>query len=123
MNCPNCGNLETKKTADAARFERLELRDVTAKGAKSKNVTVKDKAGKILAEGLIGKRNEDLFGTGKGGVYMRIAGKKESWLIEGHCQYRERARRLGIEKRLSILNGGRHEAPSDYLTQGRSCGG
>ena len=71
------------KTADPARFDRLELRDVTAKGAKSKKVTVKDKAGKSLAEGLIGKRNENLFGTGKGGVYMRIAGKKESWLIEG----------------------------------------
>jgi hypothetical protein len=71
------------KTADSARFERLDLRDVTAKGAKSKKVTVKDKSGKSLAEGLIGKRNEDLFGTGKGGVYMRIAGKKESWLIEG----------------------------------------
>jgi hypothetical protein len=71
------------KTGDPARFERLDLRDVTAKGAKSKKVTVKDKSGKPLAEGLIGKRNEDLFGTGKGGVYMRIAGKEESWLIEG----------------------------------------
>lgn len=71
------------KTADTARFDRLELRDVTAKGAKSKKITVKDKGGKVLAEGLIGKRNEDLFGTGKGGVYMRIAGKPESWLIEG----------------------------------------
>ncbi|MDC0033991.1 DUF4340 domain-containing protein [Alphaproteobacteria bacterium] len=71
------------KTADPARFERLDLRDVTAKGAKSKKVTVKDKGGKTIAEGLAGKRNEDLFGTGKGGVYMRIAGKKESWLVEG----------------------------------------
>ena len=71
------------KTADPARFDRLELRDVAAKGAKSKKVTVKDKAGKPLADGLIGKRNEDLFGTGKGGVYMRIAGKTESWLVEG----------------------------------------
>ena len=71
------------KTADPARFGRLDLRDVTAKGAKSKKITVKDKSGKSLAEGLIGRRNEDLFGTGKGGVYMRIAGKKESWLIEG----------------------------------------
>ena len=70
-------------TSDPARFDRLGLRDVTAKGAKSKKVTVKDKAGKVLAEGLIGNRNEDLFGTGKGGVYMRIAGKGESWLIEG----------------------------------------
>lgn len=71
------------KTADAARFERLELRDVTEKGAKSKKITVKDKSGSALAEGLIGKRNEDLFGTGKGGVYMRVAGKPESWLVEG----------------------------------------
>jgi len=71
------------KTADPARFGRLDLRDVTVKGAKSKKVTVKDKAGKVLAEGLIGKRNEDLFGTGKGGVYMRLAGKPESWLVEG----------------------------------------
>ena len=71
------------KTGDPARFGRLDLQDVTAKGAKSKQVTVKDKDGKVLAQGLIGKRNEDLFGTGKGGVYMRIAGKPESWLVEG----------------------------------------
>lgn len=71
------------KTADPARFDRLELRDVTTKGAKSKKITVKDKSGNPLAEGLFGKRNEDLFGTGKGGVYMRVAGKPESWLVEG----------------------------------------
>jgi len=71
------------KTADPTRFARLELRDVTVKGAKSKKVTVKDKAGNILAQGLLGKRNDDLFGSGKGGVYMRIAGKQASWLVEG----------------------------------------
>lgn len=71
------------KTADSARFDRLNLRNVTKKGSKSKKVTVSDKAGKVLADGLVGKRFEDLFGTGKGGTYMRIAGKKESWLVEG----------------------------------------
>ena len=71
------------KTSDPERFERLNLRDVSVKGAKSKKITVKDKAGKILAEGLIGRENAELFGTDKGGMYMRIAGKKESWLIEG----------------------------------------
>ena len=71
------------KTADPERFERLELRDVSVKGAKSRKVTVKDKDGTVLAEGLIGKRNADLFGTGRGGTYMRIRGKDESWLIEG----------------------------------------
>lgn len=72
------------KTADPQRFERLDLRDVTVKGAKSKKVTVKDKSGNVLAQGLVGKINEDLFGTGKGGVYMRVAGKPESWLVEGN---------------------------------------
>jgi len=71
------------KTADPERFGRLELRDVTVKGSKASKVTVKDKEGRVLAEGLIGKRNADLFGTGRGGTYMRIAGKTESWLIEG----------------------------------------
>ena len=71
------------KTADPTRFDRLELRDVSVKGAKSKQVTVRDKDGNVLAQGLVGKRNADLFGTGRGGTYMRIAGKDESWLIEG----------------------------------------
>lgn len=71
------------KTADPTRFDRLELRDVSTKGAKSRKVTVRDEKGNVLAEGLVGKRNADLFGTGRGGTYMRIAGKPESWLIEG----------------------------------------
>src|SRR5690606_1995224 len=71
------------KTADPDRFERLELRDVSEKGAKSRKVAVRDQNGNVLAEGLVGKRNADLFGTGRGGTYMRIAGKPESWLVEG----------------------------------------
>jgi hypothetical protein len=71
------------KTSDPARFDRLELRDVSEEGAKSRKVTVRDEVGNVVAQGLIGKRNADLFGTGRGGTYMRIAGKPESWLIEG----------------------------------------
>jgi hypothetical protein len=93
------------KTADAARFDRLDLRDVTTKGAKSKQVTLKDKDGKVLAQGLIGKRNEDLFGTGKGGVYMRIAGKKESWLIEGIVSTGEGPSDW-VSKKILDINGG-----------------
>lgn len=74
------------KTSDPERFDRLELRDVTAEGAKSKQVTVRDKDGKVLAQGLIGKRNESLFGTGKGGTYIRVGGKKQTWLVEGIVQ-------------------------------------
>ncbi|MBT5051018.1 MAG: DUF4340 domain-containing protein [Rhodospirillaceae bacterium] len=93
------------KTSDPERFERLNLRDVSAKGAKSKKITVRDKGGKILAEGLIGRKNAELFGTDKGGMYMRIGGKKESWLIEGLVK-------LGsgpadwVSKKIIDINGG-----------------
>jgi hypothetical protein len=72
-----------QKTSDPERFERLHLRDVTAKGAKSTKLTIKDKTGSVLADGLIGRENAELFGTDRGGMYMRIGGKKESWLVEG----------------------------------------
>ena len=71
------------KTSDSARYERLNLQKVTAKGSTSKRVIVKLKDGKVLASGLIGKRNEDLFGTGKGGTYIRVGHNKQSWLVEG----------------------------------------
>jgi len=74
------------KTSDPARFDRLQLRDVTAEGAKSKQVTVRDKDGKVLAKGLIGKRNESLFGSGRGGTYIRVGGKPQTWLVEGIVQ-------------------------------------
>tara|TARA_Y100001936_G_scaffold239377_1_gene272387 strand:+ start:39194 stop:40162 length:969 start_codon:yes stop_codon:yes gene_type:complete len=72
-----------EKTSDAARYERLDLRDVTAKGAKSRKITVTDKDGKVLASGLIGRRNADLFGSGRGGTYMRVGDNKQTWLVEG----------------------------------------
>lgn len=74
--------LETK-TADPARYDRLEVEDLTAKKAKSRRITVRDDKGRVLATGIIGKRNEGLFGTGKGGTYLRKDGEARSWLAEG----------------------------------------
>lgn len=71
------------KTSDPERYDRLELRDVTAKDAKSKHVTVRGAGNATLAEGLIGKRNANLFGTGRGGTYLRVGGDKQTWLAEG----------------------------------------
>ena len=71
------------KTSDPDRYERLNLQDVTVKGAKSRKITVVDKNGKILASGLIGRLNEDLFGSGRGGIYMRVDDNKQTWLVEG----------------------------------------
>ena len=71
------------KTSDPARYERLDLRKVTEKESKSNRIIVRLKDNKVLASGLIGKRNEDLFGSGKGGTYIRVGNDKQSWLVEG----------------------------------------
>lgn len=71
------------KTADPARYERLEVEDVTTKEASSRRITVRDGKGTVLATGIIGKRNESLFGTDKGGTYLRTGSDAQSWLAEG----------------------------------------
>jgi hypothetical protein len=79
------------KTSDPERYSRLNLQNVDAKGAESRQVIVRAKDGKELANGLIGKRNEDLFGSGRGGTYMRFGDKKQTWLIEGTASLGEGA--------------------------------
>ena len=71
------------KTSDPARYDRLEVEDVTARKSKSRRITVRDDKGKVLATGIIGKRNASLFGTDKGGTYLRKDGDARSWLAEG----------------------------------------
>lgn len=71
------------KTADPARYARLEVEEVTAKDAKSKLVDVRDTDGKVLATGIIGKRNARLFGADRGGTYLRKEGDSRAWLVEG----------------------------------------
>lgn len=71
------------KTADKSRYDRLEVEDVTAKKAKSRRLTLRDGKGAVLAAGIIGKRNESLFGTDKGGTYLRKGDEAQSWLAEG----------------------------------------
>ena len=71
------------KTNDPERYARLNLRDPSAKGASSKQVTVFAKGGDVLAKGIVGKKNEDLFGNGRSGTYMRFGDDKKTWLVEG----------------------------------------
>jgi hypothetical protein len=71
------------KTSDPKRYGRLELQDPKEKGAKSKQVRVLTKGGVTLAKGIVGKKNEDLFGNGRSGTYMRFGDDKKTWLVEG----------------------------------------
>ena len=71
------------KTNNPERYERLELRDPKTKDAKSKRVILSDASGKVLAEGIIGRRNASLFGDAGGGTYLRRGKDELSWLAEG----------------------------------------
>ncbi len=68
------------KTRLPERYARLELEDPTKDGAKSTRVVVQGKAGKAIAEVVIGKRKVAAFGTGKAGTYVRKPGAPQAWL-------------------------------------------
>lgn len=71
------------KTKDPARLAKLELEDPKGKEAASKQLTVKDKDGKVLADVIYGKANTTNVILGKEMVYVRKAGTDQAWLAEG----------------------------------------
>ena len=71
------------KTADTARYARLQVENPGSLEAKSIGVELKDKDDKTLASGVIGKRHVGLFGQGGGGTYLRRGEDALSWLAEG----------------------------------------
>lgn len=78
-----------KKTADASRYERLELNNPADDGAKSRKIVLKDAKGTVLADVVIGKLNPNLFGTGGAGTYILRGGEKASWLARGQVELGE----------------------------------
>jgi hypothetical protein len=71
------------KTKDPARLAKLELEDPKGKEAQSKQLTVKDKDGKVLADVIYGRANTTNVILGKEMVYARKAGSDQAWLAEG----------------------------------------
>lgn len=71
------------KTRDPKRLAKLELEDPKGKDAQSKQLTVKDKDGKVLADVIYGKANTTNVILGKEMVYVRKADSDQSWLAEG----------------------------------------
>lgn len=78
-----------KKTADPARYERLQVDAPTGVEAKSRQVVLRDAKGAVLANVIIGKLNPNLFGTGGAGTYIRRADEKASWLVRGQVDLGE----------------------------------
>ncbi len=82
--------LAEAKTRMPERYPRIEVEDPTGKDAKSARLTVKDEAGAVLADVIVGKTKTTLAG-GAGGTYLRMPGDAQAWLARGALDLRERA--------------------------------
>lgn len=83
------GQLELieRKTADASRLDRLQLKDVTEKGSAATRVLVTTAGGEALVDLHVGKRRESITG-GEPMVYVRRSADKQSYLAEGELDLR-----------------------------------
>jgi len=70
------------KTDNPERLARLELEPLEAQGAKSRQITLRDADGNVLAEVVLGKRKFSLYGPGKAGMYVRLADSSQAWLAD-----------------------------------------
>ena len=64
------------KTSDPERYSKLGVEDITAAGAASMQVTLKDAGGKEVAKLILGKEQEGKGGMPSGNVYVRRPGEK-----------------------------------------------
>jgi hypothetical protein len=72
------------KTADPARYARLEIEDPAQDGARARRVTVTGPGGETLADLIAGRRTFDLSaGTTTRGLYIRKPGEARGWLAAG----------------------------------------
>lgn len=75
--------LREPKTDQPARHARLEVEDITANDAKSRQVSLLGGDGKTLASLIVGKPNRTLDLNGLRGVYVRSPDEPLAWLAEG----------------------------------------
>jgi hypothetical protein len=87
-----------RKTAQAERYDRLEVEAIDAENAQSELVRLEAADGTVLAEAIIGKQRYRLTGTEPSGTYLRRPEEAQSWLASGGVQIdREVARWLDGE--------------------------
>jgi uncharacterized protein DUF4340 len=107
------------KTKDPARLAKLELEDPKGKDAQSKQLTVKDKDGKVLADVIFGKANTTNVILGKEMVYVRKAGSDQAWLAEGDPSLKPEAldwiQRSVIDVKVDRIKDVETKSPKDEL--------
>ncbi len=72
------------KTAKPERYEKLGVRDVDAEGSLSTGVMLKDLAGHVLAEVIVGHERPARGATGHKEVFVRKPGNPQTWLATGN---------------------------------------
>lgn len=76
------------KTRNPKLFSRLDVEDIGKKDGDSKRLTIKDKAGKVLADLMVGKSRITIGNTGPAMLYVRRAGTQQAWLARGTLEVR-----------------------------------
>ncbi|MFI4988462.1 MAG: DUF4340 domain-containing protein [Alphaproteobacteria bacterium] len=71
------------KTAEPSLYPRLEVEDMSQKGAKGELLTVEDGKGDKLASLILGKRHYGRGAEQAIELYVRKAGEAQSWLASG----------------------------------------
>ncbi len=71
------------KTELAKNYNLLEVADPGRKGARGTRVTIRDARGAVIADVILGKAAYDRLGAGRTGQYVRLAGQRRVWLVEG----------------------------------------
>lgn len=80
------------KTAITDRFAKLQVNDVTEAGAEGKRVTIRDRAGDVLADLIVGKAWFGQVGLDKTGRYVRALDDERAWLTLGDLAVGARVR-------------------------------
>lgn len=71
------------KTSNSEWYSRLQVEDVTAEKAKSRQITLLDAKGDIIASLLVGKERVNRSDGRIDSLYVRKAGDQQSYLVKG----------------------------------------
>jgi len=71
------------KTERPAFFPLLGVEDSTAADAASSHVSLRDDAGAVLADLIVGRQSASIGARAGGGSFIRVADEPRAWLVEG----------------------------------------
>jgi hypothetical protein len=94
------------KTDNPERYARLEVEDPKAKDAKSRQITIRNAAGEVMADVIIGRGNYTMGQNSPGGVYVRRPNEARSWLAEGSVEAPSGANEWLDRQIVDVPNGG-----------------